>query len=83
MKPKQLEQIREEIRFDKRSFADCLGIPYRTLQNYCYGVNSIPKDIARKALELKQINITFLSGIPARVDANLPPGGCPNELRRH
>lgn len=78
MKYTELEAIREEIRFDKVSFAACLGIPYRTLQNYSYGVNAIPEDIEFKALDLLRINRILTNDIPHNVDKHLKGGICPN-----
>ena len=67
----EIEAIREHIKFDKRSMALCLGVPYRTYQNYAYGINAIPDSIARKADELLQINITFMQDLPDRVQARI------------
>jgi DNA-binding transcriptional regulator YiaG len=81
MKHAELEAIREEIKFDKVSFSACLDIPYRTFQNYCYGINSIPEEIARKAMDLLLTNRALTQSIPHNVDANLKGGYCPNEAR--
>ena len=64
----QLQEIQKEIKFDAPSMAAVLGIPYNSYKNYYYGINAIPEQIARKVLEIKQINITFMEELPARVD---------------
>lgn len=80
----ELQAIEQEINFDHISMALCLGLAYRTFQNYYYGINKIPADVERKVLELLQINKTFASEAPARIDAEINkrhPFGVPNEVR--
>ena len=64
----ELQSIQKEIKFDCPSMAAVLGMPYNTYKNYYYNCNAIPEQIARKVLEIKQINITFMEELPARVD---------------
>lgn len=78
----RLKKLRNEIKFDMRSMALCLGIPLSTYQRYEDGTAAIPVRIERAALELEQVNKTFIKELPKRVDANLKNGICPNEARR-
>lgn len=78
MKHTELEAIREEIKFNKDEMSKCLEIPYRTFQNYVYGVNAIPDEVALKALDLLLTNRKLTAAIPYNVDKNLKGGICPN-----
>jgi hypothetical protein len=40
-----LEDVRAQIRLDKRSFAAVLCMPYRTYQDYAYGARSVPDHV--------------------------------------
>lgn len=55
MTAQQLKNIQESVKFDITSFALCIGVPYRTLQNYLLEVSPIPDTVARAALELQHI----------------------------
>lgn len=74
----ELKDLQDRIKFDAPSMAACLGVPYQTYRNYLYGVNAIPANIERAARELEQINAQFMAELPARVDAHLKDGFCPN-----
>lgn len=79
----ELQELQQLIKFDSPSLAACLGIPYQTFRNYYYGVNKIPANIERKALEIKQVNLTFMQELPARVDERVDrefPRGIPSEV---
>jgi transcriptional regulator with XRE-family HTH domain len=79
----ELRALRHEIKFDMRSFATCLGIPASTYQRYEDGTAAIPERIVRAAYELRQINVTFMQGLPARVDAKVAeefPNGFMSEI---
>lgn len=79
----ELKAIQEEISFDAPSMAACLGVSVRCYRNYLYGVNDIPPAIGRAALELRQINLTFIAEMPARIDARAArehPNGIPSEV---
>jgi hypothetical protein len=67
----ELKQLQYEIRFDAPSMACCLGVPYQTYRNYIYGINKIPPAVQRAALELEQINKTFMVEAVARIDARI------------
>lgn len=67
----ELQSIQKEIKFDAPSMSACLGIPYNTYKNYYFNCNVIPEQIARKVLEIRQINITFIEELPARVDERI------------
>ncbi len=71
MKHTELQALQKRIKFDARSMAACIGIPYDTYRNYFYGYNQIPPNIGRKALEIEQINITFMQDLPERVDERI------------
>jgi transcriptional regulator with XRE-family HTH domain len=64
-----LRELRHEIGFSMADVAACLGIPKSTLQRYEDGSAKPPAAVVRAALELKQINVTFMAELPARVDA--------------
>lgn len=71
MTKEELRALRHEIKFDMGSVAACLGIAKSTYARYEDGSASIPERIVRAAYELRQINITFMQGLPARVDAKV------------
>ena len=66
-----LQSIQKEIKFDCPSMSAVLGVPYNTYKNYYYGVNAIDEQLARKVLEVRQINITFSAGMADRIEANI------------
>ena len=73
-KPKKVDSVRKvrrDIKFDMYSMAACLGIPKSTYQRYEDGSAKTPPEIMRAALELRQINETFITGLPGRVDARI------------
>lgn len=79
----ELKAIQDEILFDAPSMASCIGVHIRQYRNYLYGVQAIPERIERKALELLQINRTFVQEAPARIDARIDrefPNGVMSEL---
>jgi hypothetical protein len=76
----RLRDIQERIRFDAPSMAACLGITPRAYRNYLYDARQIPPHIARAALELEQINVTFMETLPSRVDQHIPPDGYISEV---
>ena len=53
------------------SMASCCGVPKSTYQRYEDNTAAIPPDVIRAALELKQINETFIAELPDRVDARI------------
>lgn len=65
----QLREIQDRIKFDAPSMASCLGLKLSCYRKYLYGENLIPEMVARHALELENINLLFMSDLPARVDA--------------
>lgn len=79
----ELRTIQETIKFDAPSMAACLVITTRCYYNYLYGVNKIPSQIERAALELEQINRQFIVDATARIDtiaARQFPGGIMSEV---
>jgi len=83
MTKEELRALRQEIKFDMRSFATCLGIPTSTLQRYEDGSATVPERIVRAAHELRQINVTFMQGLPDRIDAKVDeefPNGIMSEF---
>lgn len=83
MENHQLKKIRRDIGFSMADIALCLGIPKSTYQRYEDGTSSIPSVVARGALELLQINKTFMAEAPARIDARIKaeyPDGIMSEV---
>jgi len=83
MKKQELKEIRLKIKFDMDSFATCIGIPKSTYARYEDGSATVPERVERAALELEQINKTFIEGLPGRVDARIAkdfPKGIPSNL---
>ena len=71
MTTEELCNLRHEIKFDIRSFAACLGIPATTYQRYENRTAKVPERIERAALELRQINVTFIQQMPSRIDERI------------
>jgi len=61
MNNQQLRQLRQDINFDMGSMATCCGVPKSTYQRYEDGTAAVPPQVERAALELVQINTTFMS----------------------
>ena len=83
MNHQQLKELRHIIGFSMSDIAVCLGIPKSTYQRYEDGSAGIPADVQRAALELKQINETFMAEAPARIDARIKqefPHGVSSEI---
>lgn len=71
-----LQQIQERIKFDAPAMAACLGVPYDTYRHFYYGHTKIPANVERAALELEQINATFMA------DRYSPGGALDRELNQ-
>lgn len=59
-----------------------LGLNKATYQGYEIGRRAVPKQVMIEAEAALLRNREFWRGLPERVDAHLPDGRCPNELRR-
>lgn len=64
----ELQQIQKRLNFNGPDMSACLGIDYNQYRRLYYGHTAIPSNIARAAMELEQINNSFMAGLPARVD---------------
>lgn len=85
MTSEELQAIQKEIKFDCPSMSAVLGVLYNTYKNYYYGVNEIPEQVARKVLEIRDINLAFSAGMAARIDERiekLHPRGFMSEMDR-
>jgi hypothetical protein len=83
MTREELRNLRLRIKFDVRSMALCVGVPASTYQRYEDGSAAVPLQVERAALELEQINTTFIQGLPRRVDAAIEiefPKGIRSEI---
>ena len=83
MTSRELKDLRVGIGFSMADIAACLGVPKSTYARYEDGTAAVPSGIKRAAVELRQINETFMAELPARVDARLAeewPNGIPSEV---
>lgn len=71
-----LQQIQQRINFDGPAMALCLGISHDQYRHYFYGHSKIPASIERAALELEQINATFMA------ERYSPGGALDQELKQ-
>lgn len=73
-----LYALRKEMGFSIREMAAELQLHPATYQGYESGSRTAPPSVVESARRSARKVAEFMAGIPARVDANLTGGVCPN-----
>lgn len=73
-----LYALRKEMGFSVRDMAAELQLHPATYQGYEDGSRTAPTNVVASARRSAKKVAEFMAGIPARVDANLIGGVCPN-----
>ena len=75
---KKLREIRESVNYDLRSFAKCIGIPERTLQDYEYGKRKTPVEVVNAALSFRardrKLTASIIKRAKKEIDRQFPNG---------